>query len=184
MNGDNEVGSGTTNLGQGRRSWVKDKTQIHQNLKETKETKPKFSIPNKNSTRTIGFGWIGAGVRRSYRWCDQCDEGLRWCDWMGFLGLTNGFSGFDWMGFLGAIKWVWRMGFLGLGFFGLSGVGFWVHWSRSRFLGSSESESVFGFTISLLSLLSLSLRVWALSFSRSLSLLRVTRKWFKGKMKL
>ena len=56
MNGDKEVGSGTTNLGRGRRSWVKDKTQIHQNPKETKETKPKFSIPNENSTRTIGFG--------------------------------------------------------------------------------------------------------------------------------
>ena len=153
MNGDNEVGSGATNLGQGRRRWVKDKTQIHQN---PKETKPKFSIPNKNSMRTIGFGWIGAGVRQSCRWCDQRDEGLRWCDRMGFLGLTNGFSEFDWMGFLDAIEWVWRMGFLGLGFSGLSGVGFWVHWSRSRFLGSSESESVFGFTISLLSL---SLRV-------------------------
>ena len=184
MNGDNEVRSGTTNLGRGRRRWVKDKTQIHQNPKETKETKPKFSIPNKNSTRTIGFGWIGAGVRQSCRWCDQRDEGLRWCDRMGFLGLTNGFFGFDWMGFLGAIEWVWRMGFLGLGFSGLSGVGFWFHRSRSRFLGSSESELVSRFTISLLSLLSLSLRVWDLSFSRSLSLLRVTRKGFEGKMKL
>ena len=37
------------------------------------------------------------------------------------------------------------MGFLGLGFSGLSGVGFWVHRSRGRFLGSSESESVSGF---------------------------------------
>ena len=55
MNGDDEARSGMTNLGRGRRSWVEDKTQIHQNLKETKETKPKFSIPNKNSTRTIGF---------------------------------------------------------------------------------------------------------------------------------
>ena len=53
MNGDDEAGSGTTNLGQGRRSWVEDKTQIHQNPKETKS---KFSVPNKNSTRTIGFG--------------------------------------------------------------------------------------------------------------------------------
>ena len=70
--------------------------------------------------RTIGFGWIGAWVRPSRRWCDRRDEGLRWCDWMGFLG---------------AIEWVWRMGFLGLGFSGLSGVGFWVRRSRSRFLG-------------------------------------------------
>ena len=44
MNGDDESGSRMTKLGRG------------QNPKETKETKPKFSIPNKNSTRTIGFG--------------------------------------------------------------------------------------------------------------------------------
>ena len=87
MNGDDEAGSGTMNLGRGRRSLIKDKTQIHQN---PKETKPKFPIPNKNSMRTIGFG-----VRQSRRWCDQRDEGLRWCDRMGFLGLKNGFSGFD-----------------------------------------------------------------------------------------
>ena len=43
-------------------------------------------------SRTIGFGWIGAGVRRSRRWFDWCNEGLRWCDRMGFLGLTNGFG--------------------------------------------------------------------------------------------
>ena len=50
------------------------------------------------------------------------------------------------------------MGFLGLGFSGLSEVGFWVRQSRSQFLGLSELESVSGFAISLLSL-SLSARL-------------------------
>ena len=93
------------------------------------------------ATRTIGFGWISAGVRRSRRCCDWCDDGLRWCNRMGFLGLTNGF------GHCSTNK-------LGLWFSGLIRVCFWVR--RSRFLGSSESVS--GFAISLLSL-SLSARL-------------------------
>ena len=63
--------------------------------------------------RTISFGWIGVGVRQSCQWYDRCDEGLRWCDQMGFLGLTNGFGHCS-------------TNELDLGFSGLSGVSFWV----------------------------------------------------------
>ena len=110
--------------------------------------------------RTIGFGWIGAGVRRSRRWCDRRDEGLRWCDRMGFLGLTNGFGHCS-------------TNELGLGFSGFLGVGFWVR--RSQFLGSVSSSSLS---------LSLSLCLRAGAISLSLSSLSVFRKMiFEGKIK-
>ena len=42
MNGDDEARSWMTNLGRGRRSWVEDKTQIHQNPNSQYPTKKKF----------------------------------------------------------------------------------------------------------------------------------------------
>ena len=56
-------------------------------------------------------------------------------------------------------------------------------WSRRTISANSALDDIgeLGFERSLLSLLSFSL---SLSFSCSLSLLRVTRKWFEGKMKV
>ena len=48
--------------------------------------------------RTIGFWWIGAGVRRSRWWCDRRDERARsWVFWVRrsrFLGSSKSVFGF------------------------------------------------------------------------------------------
>ena len=86
----------------------------------------------------IGFGWIGAGVQRSHRWCDRHNEGLRWCDRMGFLGLTNGFGHCS-------------TNELGLGFSGFVGVGFWVRSLLPLSLSLSLRAGVISLSLSSLS---------------------------------
>ena len=129
MNGDDECGSRTTKLGRGEnpnsskpKRNKRNKTQIL-NTQQKQHENDRFW----GATRTIGFGWIDARVRQSRRWCNWRDEGLRWCDRMGFLGLTNGFYGFD--------EWVWAL----LDERARSWV-FWVR--RSQFLGSISSLSL------------------------------------------
>ena len=123
MNGDDEAGSGRTNLGWGGRSWIKEKTQIHQNPKETK--------PNSQYLTKIARERLVLGCDENHRfWVDRCWGAtilpvVRSVRWGSEMVRSNGFSGFD--------EWVWAL----LDERARS----WVFWiKRSQFLGSDFSS--------------------------------------------
>ena len=131
MNGDGEAGSGTTNLVED------DEARLR--------TKPKFIKTQKKQNRNsqyptkIAREWSVLGCDENNRfWVDWCwgatiSPMVRSAWWgsemvrsNGFLGLTNGFGHCS-------------TNELGLGFSGLSGVGFWVRDFTSLSLCVSES---------------------------------------------
>ena len=148
MNGDDEAGSGTTKLGWGRWIWVEDDEAESRTKPKFIKTQKKQKKQNLNSQylTKIARERLVLGCDENHRfWVDRCWGAtilpvVRSVRWGSEMVRSNGFSGFDeWVfrvwsnGFSGCD----RMGFLSLGFSGLSRVGFRVHQSRSLSLSLS-----------------------------------------------